>query len=81
MANLDQKTTLIDNAYEQIKNICKNLQKDIGVSILEVKSLLKLIWNNGIKRVNKKLFLDSGKVNHSKAVPVHFISKNKNFFD
>ena len=45
MANPDQKTILIDNAYEEIKNICINLQKDTNVSNLEVKSLLKLIMN------------------------------------
>ncbi len=45
MANLDQTTILIDNAYEGIKNICINLQKDTGASNLEVKSLLKLIMN------------------------------------
>ena len=43
MANPDQKTILIDNAFEDIKNICINLQKDAEVSNLEVKSLLKLI--------------------------------------
>ena len=45
MANPDQKTILIDNAYKEIKNICINLQKDTGTSNLEVKSLLKLIIN------------------------------------
>ncbi len=45
MANPDQKTILIDNAYKEIKNICINLQNDIDVSSLEVKSLLKLIMN------------------------------------
>ena len=43
MANPDQKTILIDNAFEEIKNICINLQKDSNASNLEVKSLLKLI--------------------------------------
>ena len=43
MANPDQKTILIDNAYEEIKNICINLQKDSNASNLEVKNLLKLI--------------------------------------
>ena len=43
MANPDQKTILIDNAYEEIKNICINLQKDTDASNLEVKRLLKLI--------------------------------------
>jgi len=45
MANPDQKTMLINNAFEEIKNICINLQKDTDVSNLEVKSLLKLIIN------------------------------------
>ncbi len=45
MANPNQKTILIDNAYEEIKNICINLQKDGDASNLEVKSLLKLIMN------------------------------------
>ena len=45
MANPDQKTLLFDNAFEEIKNICINLQKDTDASNLEVKSLLKLIMN------------------------------------
>ena len=45
MANPDQKTILIDNAYEEIKNICTNLQKDTNASNLEVKGLLKLVMN------------------------------------
>ena len=45
MANQDQKTISIDNAYEEIKSICKTLQKDTDVSNLEVKNLLKLIMN------------------------------------
>ena len=45
MANPDQKTIFIDNAYLEIKNICINLQKDTDTSNLEIKSLLKLIMN------------------------------------
>ena len=45
MANPDQKTILIDNAFEEIKNICINLQTDTNASNLEVKSLLQLIMN------------------------------------
>ena len=45
MANPDQKTILIDNAHDEIKNICINLQKETDASNLEVKSLLKLIMN------------------------------------
>ena len=45
MANPDQKTILIENAFEEIKNICINLQKDTDASSSELKSLLKLIIN------------------------------------
>ena len=43
MANPDQKTILIDNAFEEIKNICINLQKDTDATNSEVKGLLELI--------------------------------------
>ena len=45
MANPDQKTILIDDAIEEIKNICIKLQKDTDASNSELKSLLKLIIN------------------------------------
>ena len=54
MANPDQKTMLINNALEEIKNICINLQKDANASNLEVKSLLKLIINDWEEKENQK---------------------------
>ena len=54
MANPDQKTILMDNAFEEIKNICLNLQKDTNASNLEVKSLLKLIMNEWEEKVEQK---------------------------
>ena len=54
MANLDQKTILIDNAYEEIKNSCINLQNDTDASNLEVKSLLKLIMNEWAEKEEQK---------------------------
>ena len=54
MANPDQKTILIDNAYEKIKNICINLQKDTDASNLEVKNLLELIINEWEGKEGKK---------------------------
>ncbi len=54
MANPDQKTILIDNAFEEIKNICINLQKDTYASNLEIKSLLKLIINEWEEKEEKK---------------------------
>ena len=54
MANPDQKKLLINNAYEEIKNICINLQIDTGASNLEVKSLLKLIINEWEEKKEQK---------------------------
>ena len=58
MANPDQKTIFIDNAFEEIKNICINLQKDTAASNLEIKSLLKLIINEWEEKEHKKMVLD-----------------------
>ena len=55
MANPNQKTLLIENAYEEIKNICINLQKDTNASNLEVKSLLKLITNEWEEKEEQKI--------------------------
>ena len=54
MANPDQKTILIDNAFEEIKNICINLQKDADISNLEVKTLLKQIMNEWEEKEDPK---------------------------
>ena len=54
MANPDQKTILIDNAFEEIKNICIKLQQETDTSNLEVKSLLKLIMNEWEEKEEQK---------------------------
>ena len=54
MANPDQKTMLIDNAFEEMKNNCINLQKNADASNLEVKSLLKLIMNQWEEKEEQK---------------------------
>ena len=54
MANPDKKTILIDNAYEEIKNICINLQKDTDATNLEMKSLLKLLMNEWSEKEEQK---------------------------
>ncbi len=45
MVKPDQKPILIDNDYEEIKNISINHQTDINDSNLKFKSLIKLIMN------------------------------------
>ena len=50
MANPDQKTILIEQAYEEIKEICNKFQEDSGVSDMEVKTLLRelaRVWEKG----------------------------------
>ena len=54
MANPDQKTILIDNAFEEIRDICINLQKDTNASNSELKSLLKLIMNEWEEKQEEK---------------------------
>ena len=54
MANPDQKTILIDNAFKEIKNICINLQKDTDASNLEVKGLLKQIMKEWEEKEEQK---------------------------
>ena len=45
MANPDQKTILIDQAYKDIKEICQRFQNDSGSSNSEVKALLRELSN------------------------------------
>ena len=54
MANPDQKTILIDKAFQEIKHICINLQIDSDASNLEVKALLKLIMNEWEEKEDQK---------------------------
>ena len=57
MANPDQKTILIKNAYEEIKHICINFKEDTNASNSEVIGLLKLILNElEDKKEQKKVF-------------------------
>ena len=41
MANPDQKTILMEQAYEEINEICTKFQEDSGASDMEVKTLLR----------------------------------------
>ena len=41
MANPDQKTILLEQAYEEIKEICIKFQNEAGASDIEVKTLLR----------------------------------------
>ena len=41
MANPNQNTILLEQAYEDIKEICIKFQEDSGASDLEIKTLLR----------------------------------------
>ena len=41
MANPDQKTILLEQAYEELKVICSNFQNESGATDMEVKTLLR----------------------------------------
>ena len=51
MANPDQKTILLEEAYKEIKEICIKFQDDSGASDMEVKTLLRelaRVWEKEI---------------------------------
>ena len=41
MANPDQKTILLEQAYDELKEICTNFQDESGATDMEVKTLLR----------------------------------------
>ena len=41
MANSDQKTILLEQAYEELKEICTKFQDESGATDMEVKTLLR----------------------------------------
>ena len=51
MPNPDQKTILIEQAYDELKSICSKLQDETGATDMEVKTLLKelaRVWEKDI---------------------------------
>ena len=54
MANLDQKTILIEKAYDERKAICTKFQDQSGATDMEVKTLLR-----ELARVYERDFDDS----------------------
>ena len=41
MANADQKRTLLEKAYEELKSVCSKFQEESGATDMEVKFLLR----------------------------------------
>ena len=51
MANIDQKTILLEKAYDAIKVICTKFQDESGATDMEVKTLLRelaRVWEKDI---------------------------------
>ena len=51
MTNPDQKTILIEQAYDEIKEICTKFQDESGATDMEVKTLLRelaRVWEKDI---------------------------------
>ena len=51
MANTDQKTILLEQAYDEIKSICSKFQDESGATDKEVKILLRelaRVWEKDI---------------------------------
>ena len=51
MANQDQKTVLLEQAYDEIKFICTKFQDESGATDMEVKTLLRelaRVWEKDI---------------------------------
>ena len=51
MENPDQKTILLEKAYEEIKLICTKFQDETGAADMEVKTLLRelaRVWEKDI---------------------------------
>ena len=55
MANPDQKTILLEQAYDEIKLICTKFQDESGATDMEVKNLLRelaRVWEKNIDENN-----------------------------
>ena len=51
MANPDQKTILLEQAYDELKSVCYKFQEESGATDMEVKTLLRelaRVWEKNI---------------------------------
>ena len=53
MANPDQKTILLEQAYEELKAICTQFQDESGATDMEVKTLLRELARVYEKNINE----------------------------
>ena len=58
MANPDQKTILLEQAYDEIKVICTKFQDESWATDMEVKALLRELARVGEKDINENYGID-----------------------
>ena len=58
MANPDQKTILLEQAYEELKAICSKFQEESGVTNMEVKTLIMELAKNWEKDIYEDIDID-----------------------
>ena len=58
MANLDQKTILLEQTYDEIKVICNKFQDESGATDVEVKTLLRELAKVYEKDINGNYYID-----------------------
>ena len=58
MANPDQKTILLEQAYEELKAICSKFQEESGVTNMEVKTLIMELAKNWEKDIYEDIAID-----------------------
>ena len=58
MTNPDQKTILIEQAYDEIKVICTKFQDESGATDMEVKTLLRELARVWEKDIDEDFIID-----------------------
>ena len=58
MANPDQKTILLEQAYYELKSICSKFQEESGATDMEVKTLLRELARVYEKDINDDYDID-----------------------
>ena len=58
MANLDQKTILLEQAYDELKAICTKFQEESGATDMEVKTLLRKLARVYAKGIDNNYDID-----------------------
>ena len=58
MANPDQKTILLEQAYDELKSVCTKFQEESGATDMEVKTLLRELARFWEKNIDEDYDID-----------------------